>query len=85
MRSSSLGAFNAQSTYLYTVVKMLSPLRRAVRPLVSVADVNDTTLSNKSQGPKALFRISGLFSYEKGQQKCLLADHILVARFKTLF
>jgi len=56
---SSLGAFNAQSTFLYTVVKMLSPLRARRIPARGSAKGNDTTPTTQSQGPDRMFGRSG--------------------------
>ncbi len=50
LKRSSLGAFNAQSTNLYAVVKMLLPLRHANRPVGSSAKRNDTRAQHQSQG-----------------------------------
>ena len=62
MRSSSLGAFNAQSTYLYTVFKMLSPLWARRSTSVALADWNDTMTHPRLQGPNGIFGRSGLLA-----------------------
>lgn len=64
MRSSSLGAFNAQSTYLYTVVKMLSPLWARFRHVCGLAERDDTTPCHGKQGPKEIFGRSGLLAHQ---------------------